>query len=108
MASDQLKKRYLPDLIAAKSLAAHCFTEETSGSDAYSMESFAEETEDGFILNGTKRYITNAPRSNLALVWAKTAKGRNPFGLTAFLVDMDWDGASHGQEFEKDERQIKR
>lgn len=100
-ASDQLKSQYLPDLMTGKSLAAYGFTEQTSGSDAYSMETTAIEEEDGFRLTGTKCYITNAPFANLVLVFAKTSQTRNPFALTAFLVDMDWEGASHGQEYDK-------
>jgi len=100
-ASDELQQKYLPDMMAGTSLAAYGFTEDTSGSDAYSMETTAEEEEDGFRLNGTKCYITNAPFADKAIVFAKTSATRSPFSLTAFLVDMEWDGASHGQEFEK-------
>ena len=99
--SDELKSKYLPDLMSGKSLAAYGFTEQTSGSDAYSMETTAVEQGDSFILNGTKCYLTNSPFSNLALVFAKTSPGRSPFSLTAFLVDMDWEGATHGREFDK-------
>lgn len=101
MGSEELKEKYLPDFIAGKSLAAYCFTEEEAGSDAFSMQTTAEEKDGGFVLNGCKRYITNSPYSDKAVVFAKTAKARSPFGLTAFLVDMAWEGASHGVEFEK-------
>ncbi len=100
-ASDFLKQKYLPDLMSGKSLAAYGFTEETSGSDAYSMESVAVEEEEGFRLSGNKCYITNSPYANLAIVFAKTSETRSPFSLTAFLVDMEWEGASHGREFDK-------
>jgi alkylation response protein AidB-like acyl-CoA dehydrogenase len=100
-ASEQIKEKYLPLLISGKRLAAYCFTEETSGSDVYSMEMTATEKEDGFVLNGTKRYLTNSPNADLALVFARTGEGRSPFAITAFLVDMDWEGARHGEEFEK-------
>jgi alkylation response protein AidB-like acyl-CoA dehydrogenase len=100
-ASQELKSKYLPDLMAGKSMAAYGFTEKSSGSDAYSMETTATEDGDSFILTGSKCYITNAPYANLALVFAKTSPARSPFALTAFLVNMDWPGASHGEEFEK-------
>ncbi len=99
--SDELKSRYLPDLMSGKSMAAYGFTEETSGSDAYSMEATAVEEGDAFRLSGTKCYITNAPYANLALVFAKTSPTRSPFALTAFLVDMEWEGATHGREYDK-------
>ncbi len=99
--SDELKSRYLPDLMSGKSMAAYGFTEETSGSDAYSMEATAVEEGDAFRLSGTKCYITNAPYANLVLVFAKTSPTRSPFALTAFLVDMEWEGATHGREYDK-------
>lgn len=99
--SDELKAKYLPDMMAGKSLAAYGFTEQTSGSDAYSMETVADEQDDHFVLTGVKQYITNAPYADKAIVFAKTSETRSPFSLTAFLVDMDWEGASHGQEFDK-------
>lgn len=101
MASNELKEKYLPDLISGKSLACYAFTEENSGSDSFSMETTATEDGDGYRLNGVKSYLTNAPFSNLAIVFAKTSANRNPFGLTAFLVDLDWQGCSKGRTFEK-------
>jgi len=101
LGSDALKRRYLPDLISGKRLAAYCSTEEEMGSDALAMDTTATPSATGFVLNGTKRYLTNSPNSDLALVFAKTAAGRSPFGLAALLVEMAWPGASHGKQFEK-------
>jgi alkylation response protein AidB-like acyl-CoA dehydrogenase len=100
-ASEELKTRYLPPLISGKAMAAYAFTEEESGSDAFSMQGFARETDQGFVLNATKRFITNGPYADLCIVFARTSEGRNPFALTAFLVDMKWNGARHGREYEK-------
>ena len=101
LASKSLQDRYLPDLISGKSLACYGFTEESCGSDSFSMETTAVEEEEGFRLNGTKSYLTNAPFSNLAIVFAKTSQTRTPFGLTAFMVDLNWSGCSKGRTFEK-------
>ena len=101
MASQELQQKYLPDLISGKSLACYAFTEESCGSDSFSMETTATEEGDGYRLSGTKSYLTNAPFSNLAIVFAKTSPTRNPFGLTAFMVDLDWEGCSKGRTFEK-------
>lgn len=101
MASEELQAQYLPDLISGKSLACYGFTEESCGSDSFSMETTAARDGDGYRLNGTKSYLTNAPFSNLAIVFAKTSAKRNPFGLTAFMVDLDWEGCSKGRTFEK-------
>lgn len=101
LGSKQVQDKYLPDLISGKSLAAYCATEEEGGSDVFGMSTMAEVVDDGFILNGHKRYLTNSPKSNLAMVFAKTDKTRNPFGLVALMVDMDSEGARHGEEYEK-------
>jgi alkylation response protein AidB-like acyl-CoA dehydrogenase len=101
LASDALQAKYLPDMISGKSLAAYCSTEEEAGSDVFSMSTMANPVDDGFILQGHKRYLTNSPKSNLALVFAKTDESRNPFGLVALMVDMDWEGARHGDEYDK-------
>jgi alkylation response protein AidB-like acyl-CoA dehydrogenase len=101
LASPELQQKYLPDLMTGRSLAAYCSTEEEMGSDVLSMQTLATPTEGGYRLNGHKRYLTNAPNSNVALVFAKTAATRTPFDLIALMVDMAWPGAAHGQEFEK-------
>lgn len=101
LGSEAVQDKYLPDLISGKSLAAYCATEEEGGSDVFGMSTMAEVVEDGFILNGHKRYLTNSPKSNLAMVFAKTDTTRNPFGLVALMVDMESEGARHGDEYEK-------
>lgn len=101
MAGDEVKRGYLPRLVAGDLLAAHAFTEEDSGSDAFSMRSTAREDGDGFVLSGVKRYITNAPHADVALVFARTAEERTPFGLGAFWVELGWPGARRGAEFDK-------
>ncbi|MEE9385826.1 MAG: acyl-CoA dehydrogenase family protein [Nannocystaceae bacterium] len=98
---DVIKRKYLPGLISGKWTSAHGFTERSSGSDAYSMETLAEETDAGYLLTGSKCYITNAPDCNLAMVFARTAKDRSPFALSVFMIEMDQKGASHGETFEK-------
>lgn len=101
IASDKLKETYLPKLISGERQCAYAFTEDVSGSDAFTMKTTATRDGEGFRLNGTKCYLTNSPHSDLAVVFARTGEGRSPFALTAFLVDMDWEGASHGRDFEK-------
>jgi alkylation response protein AidB-like acyl-CoA dehydrogenase len=100
-ASEELKQRYLAPAIAGDVSLVHGFTEDGGGSDAMGMVTTAERDGDDWILNGTKTYITNGPRGDVAIVWAKTAEGRSPFALTCFMVDMSWEGASMGRTFEK-------
>lgn len=101
MASAELNQTYLPGIIAGDISVAHAFTEEGGGSDAFSMDTAATKDGDHWILTGTKTFVTNAPRADLALVFARTGEGRSPFALTAFLVDMTWAGASYGRVFDK-------
>lgn len=101
LASDELLDRYLPAIITGDLALAHGFTEEDGGSDAFGMTTSAVKHDGGWMLNGTKTFITNAPNADLAMVWAKTGDGRSPFALSCFLVDMRTAGASHGRTFEK-------
>ena len=100
-ASDELKQRYLAPAIAGDVSLVHAFTEVGGGSDALGMATSATKDGDDWVLSGTKTYITNGPRGDAAIVWAKTSDGRSPFALTCFMVDMSWDGASMGRTFEK-------
>lgn len=102
LASEQLKAKYLPDLISGNSLAAYCSTEEEMGSDVFAMDTIAASVNESYVLNGHKRYLTNSPNSDLALVFAKSSKtSRNPLDLVALIVELKWAGASHGKTFEK-------
>ncbi|MDN5201039.1 acyl-CoA dehydrogenase family protein [Fulvivirgaceae bacterium BMA10] len=101
LASEQLKQKYLPDLISGKHLSSLGFSEMEAGSDIYSIETTATKADGGFILNGSKAFITNSLDATCCLVFAKTADNRSPFDFTAFMVDLDWDGVSHGEPFEK-------
>jgi alkylation response protein AidB-like acyl-CoA dehydrogenase len=102
LGSDELNARYLPAAIRGDIQLIHCFTEEGGGSDAMGMSTRATKNDAGdWILTGTKTFITNGPHGDAAMVWARTGEGRSPFALTAFMVDLSWDGVSHGREFEK-------
>jgi len=99
--SEELKKKWLPDLISGRHAACLGFTEDTAGSDVFSIQTKAREVEGGFILNGRKSFTTNSLDSTCCLVFAKTAENKSPFDFTAFMIDMSWKGVSHGEPFEK-------
>ena len=101
LASEQLKEKYLPALISGKHLTSLGFSELSAGSDIYSIETKATKVEGGHQLNGTKAFITNSLDATCCLVFAKTADNRSPFDFTAFMIDLDWEGVSHGEAFEK-------
>jgi acyl-CoA dehydrogenase family member 9 len=89
------KKQWLPDLCAGRKLAAFALTEEQAGSDAGNVQTRATPTPDGtaYVLNGTKRYITNAAIADVLTVMARTpVPGSDETRVTAFLVTPDLPG----------------
>ena len=89
------KKRWLPKLVTGEELGAFALTEREAGSDAGNVQMTATPTEDGsaFILNGEKRYITNAAIAQVLTVMARTpVPGSNKTAITAFLVTPDMPG----------------
>ncbi|MEU2925937.1 acyl-CoA dehydrogenase [Streptomyces sp. NPDC007251] len=84
-----------------RTLLCHALTERMGGSDPLSMSTRAERDQDGYVLTGAKTFVTAAPVADLAVVFARTAAGRTPFALTAFLVPLDTPGVSRGETFDK-------
>jgi acyl-CoA dehydrogenase len=91
------KAHWLPRL-AAGEIASFGLTEPGSGSDSAAMRTTAKRSGNGYVLNGTKRYITNAPFANVALIMARTNSEALPKNahVSAFLVPMDTPGVSVG------------
>jgi alkylation response protein AidB-like acyl-CoA dehydrogenase len=89
------KQRWLPPLVSGEQLAAFALTEEQAGSDAANVQTTATPSADGshFILNGEKRYITNASIAHVLTVMARTpVPGSDKTSITAFLVTPDMPG----------------
>jgi acyl-CoA dehydrogenase family member 9 len=89
------KQRWLPRLVTGEQLAAFALTEEQAGSDAANVQMQAQPSEDGshYILNGEKRYITNAAIAHVLTVMARTpVPGSDKTSITAFLVTPDMPG----------------
>ncbi len=99
--SDSLKEKYLPALISGKHLTCLGFSEMGAGSDVYSIQTRATKTDNGWIIDGAKAFTTNSLAATCCLVFARTDDKRSPFDFTAFMIDLDWDGVSHGEPFEK-------
>lgn len=92
------KQDYLPKLAAGELLSAFCLTEPDAGSDAASLKTTAVRNGDHYILNGTKRFITNAPHAGIYTVMARTnpeIKGAG--GISAFIVERGTPGVSLGK-----------
>ncbi|MCX0360838.1 acyl-CoA dehydrogenase family protein [Clostridium perfringens] len=95
--SEELKKKYLPDILSGKKLGSFGLTEPNAGSDAGGVITVAEKKGDNYILNGAKCFITNAPLSGTFIVFALTDRTKGPKGLSAFIVEKDFPGISIGK-----------
>jgi alkylation response protein AidB-like acyl-CoA dehydrogenase len=95
--TDELKERYLPRLASGEWLAAYALTEPGSGSDAAAMRTEAKLEGDAYVLNGSKRFITNAGVAGLYTVFAKTDPSAGHAGISAFLVEAETPGFSVGR-----------
>lgn len=96
--TEEQKTQWLPRL-AAGEIACFGLTEPGSGSDSAAMATTAKRDGNGYVLNGSKRYITNAPHAKLGLIMARTNDEALPKNahISAFLVDMDTTGISVGK-----------
>ena len=88
------QQAYLPGLISGDLIGVHAMTEPDSGSDAYAMRTRFERRGDGYVLNGTKLYITNAPVSDVVLVFAVDPGKPKLAAISAFLVEKGTPGFS--------------
>ncbi|ASK21348.1 MULTISPECIES: acyl-CoA dehydrogenase family protein [Halomonadaceae] len=96
------KANYLPRLASGEILSAFCLTEPDSGSDAASLRTTAIKDGDDYLINGTKRYITNAPHAGIFTVMARTnleIKGAK--SISAFIVEADTPGITIGKRDKK-------
>src|SRR6476661_6169977 len=90
--SDEQKQRYLPRLASGEWLCAYALTESGSGSDSAAMRTTARRDGDDYVLDGSKRFITNAGVANLYTVFAKTDPDAGHSGISAFVVEADAPG----------------
>ena len=100
--TEEQKQKYLPRYASGEIIGSFCLTEPESGSDAASLKTTAVKDGDFYILNGTKRYITNAPLASTYTVMARTnpdIKGAG--GISAFVVDRNTSGISLGKKDKK-------
>jgi alkylation response protein AidB-like acyl-CoA dehydrogenase len=95
--TDEQKQRFLPRLASGEWLAAYALTEPGSGSDSAAMRSEARRQGDEYVLNGSKRFITNAGVASLYIVFAKTDPDAGHAGISAFVVEADAPGFSVGR-----------
>ena len=98
-ANPEQKAKYLPRLISGEHVGSLAMSEAGAGSDVVSMKLKAQKTDTGYVLNGTKFWITNAPYADVLVVYAKTGEGSR--GITTFLIEKDMPGFAIGQKIDK-------
>ncbi|HEX5201922.1 acyl-CoA dehydrogenase family protein [Paractinoplanes rhizophilus] len=95
-ASDSLKQQYLPKVASGEAMFSYCLSEPEAGSDAASMTTRAVRDGDFYVLNGVKRWITNAGVSEYYTVFAVTDPAARSRGISAFVVEKSDEGVSFG------------
>ena len=100
-ANAEQKAKYLPGLISGEHVGSLAMSESNAGSDVVSMKLRADGVQGGYLLNGTKFWITNAPYADTLVVYAKTDSEAGSRGITAFLIEKGDEGFSIGQKIEK-------
>ncbi len=95
------KEFYLPKLIQGELIGAHGMTEPDSGSDAYSLRTRALPRDGGYVLNGSKTFVTSAPVADLAVVFATVDPSKGMGGISVFLVERGTPGFTIGRDLDK-------
>ena len=93
---DALRGRYLPDLLTARKIGAYGLSEPGAGSDAGGLQTTARRDGDGYVIDGAKTFITNAPIADVFVVFATVDRALGSKGITAFVVERDVHGLEVG------------
>jgi isovaleryl-CoA dehydrogenase len=99
--NDAQKAKYLPKLISGEHVGSLAMSEVGAGSDVVSMKLRADAVAGGYVLNGTKFWITNAPEADTLVVYAKTDSQAGSRGITAFILEKGDQGFAIGQKISK-------
>jgi alkylation response protein AidB-like acyl-CoA dehydrogenase len=99
--TEEQKKKFLPDIASGKKIGAFAITEPTAGSDAGNIKTTAEKVEGGYLINGTKQFITNGGEAEIYTIIALTDKTRGARGASAILVEKGTPGFTFGKKEKK-------
>jgi len=99
--NEEQKRRLLPRLVSGEDVGALAMSEAGSGSDVVSMRTRAERRDGGWVLNGSKMWITNGPEADVAVIYATIEPGSGARGITAFIVERGMKGFRAAQKLDK-------
>jgi butyryl-CoA dehydrogenase len=99
--TDAQRAKWLPDLATGKKIGCFALSEPEAGSDAAAQRTTAVRKDAGWVLSGTKNFITNAPAASVMLVAANTDPGKGSRGISVFIVPTDAPGVKIGKNDEK-------
>lgn len=99
--NDELCETYLPGMSSGEIIGAHAISEPESGSDVFNMKTIARQTEGGYLLNGSKHFVSLAPVADIALVFALTDPAAGKWGVSAFIVEISSAGVSTSENRSK-------
>ena len=99
--TEEQKQKYLLPLATGKKLGAFALSEPEAGSDASNQRTTADRSGEGYILNGTKNFITNGANADIVLVMATTDKSKGPHGISTFIVEKGTLGFSLAKKEKK-------
>ncbi|MDF1704905.1 MAG: acyl-CoA dehydrogenase family protein [Aeromicrobium sp.] len=98
---DDLQRRYIPGLLDGSAYGSLGITEPDAGSDVSSLATTATATDQGWSVSGQKTFITTGDRADVIICFATVDRTRGRDGITAFVLEGDWDGVSRGAPFAK-------
>ncbi len=99
--NDEQKKKYMPDMCSGQKIGCYALTEPGSGSDSGALKTTAVLKDGKWVLNGTKRFITNGEEAEVAVVFALTEPAQKTRGISAFIVEKGTPGYTVGKHEEK-------
>lgn len=99
--TEEQKKKYLPRLSSGELIGANAVSEPESGSDVFSMQTRAEKQSDGYVLNGAKMFVTNAPVADLFVAYATLDPKLGPMGICGFIIEKEMPGVSVSRHIDK-------
>ena len=99
--TEKQKREYLPKLVHGEWVGGNAMSEPMSGSDAYSLRTRAERQGNGYVLNGSKTFVSNAPIADILVVFATVDASKGAAGVSAFLVEKGTPGFSLSRKLHK-------